>query len=248
MSIDMWGLGESGSAIGSDSGVFNNTTSVSDPTLSCAARNIQGPIDLPYSTTLLTTVRAIQSLFLIILFLSGSSLNILVIVLVAKYKKLQTLSFGIALQVVAVDLVLCATSLIRLTNAIANRWVFGEHVCFLVGMYMLVITLVRVAIMLVFVIDRFLAVFCPFAYPKYQMKIIIILSVMSWLLVFIPCIIGYVLDCFTFSHFSWLCSTNSSCNNKCSIFLGLLLTTFTAPATITPIFLFSSKPRRQKRQ
>ena len=238
----MWGLGESGSALGSGYGTFNNTTSFDSEdnfTLTCAARNIQGPVDLPYSTTLLNTVRVCQSIFLIMLLSGGTLLNLLVIILVAKYKKLQTLSFGIALQIVAINLMLAPVTLIQLTNSIANRWVFGEHMCALVGSFQFLLTIVRVAVMLIFIIDRFLLVFCPYAYPKCQIKIIIILSVVPWLFAVVACIIGLVLDCYTYVPTTWFCSVNSSCNSSCSIFLGLCLVLYTAPSTIIPIFLYA---------
>ena len=96
-------------------------------TLSCAARNIQGPVILPYSTALTTTVRAILSLYFIILLLAGAFLNTLVLVLVAKYKQLQTYAFGIALQVIILNLLLMIPTMVALVSTISNQWVFGEQ-------------------------------------------------------------------------------------------------------------------------
>ena len=238
----MLGLGESGFALGSSSGTFNSTTAF-DPednfTLSCAARNIQGPVMQPYSETLNDIIRVCQSLFFFILFVVGTFLNLLVIVLVAKYKKLRTLSFGIALQIVVINLVLCFLTSIRLASSIANRWVFEEHVCSLVGLIIFIITVIRTASMLVFVIDRFLSVFCPYAYPKYQTKIVTILSIAPWVLIAVGSIIAYVLDCYTFVPTSWSCSINGGCNYNCSIFLGLFFITVTLPITILPLFLYT---------
>ena len=83
---------------------FSNFTEMDNLTLTCAARNIQGPIELPYSSTLTITVRAIQSLYYLFIILAGSFLNTVVIILVAKYKKLQNLSFLVSLQVVVINL------------------------------------------------------------------------------------------------------------------------------------------------
>ena len=88
---DLW---ESGSA-------YTNFTEVDN--LTCAASNIQDPVELPYSSAFTVTLRSVQALFNIIFVSIGVFLNSMVIVLVAKYKKLHTHSIGISLQVVALD-------------------------------------------------------------------------------------------------------------------------------------------------
>jgi hypothetical protein len=95
--------------------------------LSCAARNIQGPLDLPHSSTFTTTMRAIQATFFAFNFFVGSFLNTLVIVLVAKYKKLQTHSLLLALQIVVLSLILALLSAVSFVNTIVRRWLFGEY-------------------------------------------------------------------------------------------------------------------------
>ncbi len=111
LSEDMWGLGESGSALGSGSYAFNNTTSF-DPkdnfSLSCTARSIQGSVMPPYFKAGMITARAFHVIIMSFLIFTGGFLNLLVVVLVAKYKKLQTVSFGIALQIAALNAFLSA--------------------------------------------------------------------------------------------------------------------------------------------
>ena len=74
-------------------------------------------------------MRGVRAFLCIILFFVGTFLNSLVIVLVAKHKKLHTLSFAIALQVVVLDLLLCQILVVNLVSVIANGWLFGEHFC-----------------------------------------------------------------------------------------------------------------------
>ena len=125
-----------------------------------------------------------------------------------------------------------------LTNTIANRWVFGELTCGLVGIISYATTAVRTAMLFMFAVDRFFTVFCPFAYPKYQTKIILITSVLTWVLSVIGGVIGYILDCYTFINTAWLCWYSSGCNGNCSIFNGILLVTFFVPATVIPLILY----------
>lgn len=80
---------------------FSNFTEGDNLTLSCAACDIQGPINLPYSSTLTITLRVLQSTYY---------LFIIVTALVAKYKKLHTLSYLVSFQVVTLDLLLNALS------------------------------------------------------------------------------------------------------------------------------------------
>ena len=186
-------------------------------------------------------VRTLQAVFQLFTFFAGGFLNLFVIVLVAKYKKLQTVSFGIALQIVVLDLLLSTVvSLVGLTSSIANRWVFGEHMCALIGMAISINAAMRTVSMLVFVVDRFLLVFCPFAYPKYQFRTVVILSLASWLLIVALGIIGYALDCYTYISFICVCApAYDSCNSTCSMLWGLSAVFIMMPSRIIPLFLYA---------
>ena len=219
----------------------DNTTTSGNVSLTCAARSLEGA-SLPYSPTLLTTVRIFQSIFFCILSIFGPPFNILVIVLVARNKILQTRSFGIALQVVVMDLVLSLTAcLSAFISSVANRWMFGEHICVTLALIFAITVRVRTLLMLVFVLDRFLSVFAPFFYPKHRLKIIAVLSTVSWL---VALTIGIVqlpqlLDCYRFSSRMWMCSALGNCSSRCSIFVWSLLALIVLPAIIIPIILYS---------
>ena len=230
--------------LGSGSGAFNNSTifNIEDNfTLSCAARNIQGPVMLPYPTALVTIVRALQSISFLLLFLFSATLNILLVTLIAKYKKLQTLPFGCALQIVVLNLI--NTILVYLggfISSLANRWLFGEHVCVAAGMVTHVSVVVRTLLLFVFVIDQFLSVFLPFVYPKRQLKLIVILSIASWTFSIASgfASIPQLLDCYIFSSFFWLCTFSSECNRACSYYSNVFYSLVTIPAICVPIVLY----------
>ena len=233
---DLLGLGECGSAAD-----YNNTTAVDNFTLvSCAARNTQHPVDLPYSTTLTITLRVVLGLYYLFLLIVGGFLNVLVIVLVARHKKLQTYSFGIAMQVVILDLVNTTLILFSLVSILANQWVFGEHMCAVIGMVLFCSATIRTLIMFVFVIDRFLDVFAPYKYLQHKAKITISLSVASWIfsvgVTVVP--LPGILDCYTFEPFAWVCSISGGCGYYCFIYTSVLFTLFLTPVTILPVFLY----------
>ena len=232
---DMW---ESGSAY---SDVTEGESS-SNTTLSCAARSIQGPVVLPYSIALTTTVRAVLATYYIITTLAGIILNTLVIVLVAKYKKLHTHSFVIALQVVGVDLVRSLMFLAGVVNIIANRWMFGEHMCALTGIFLGTITQVRTILMFVFVTGRYLSVFYPYWYPAHKVKITTCLSLASWLIIILSSIVFLpgILDCYAFGTFpsQWMCIRTIECSPECSLALRIHLGILVLPDTTVPIFMY----------
>lgn len=140
--MDMWDSGFGSAA-------FNNTTAVDNLTLSCAAKYIQDAVMLPYSTVLTTTVRALVFVYFFCIIFLGTCLNLLVIVLVAKCKKLQTHSFIIALQIVALDLMLSVSLSNTLVTSVANKWLFGEYVCAIIGYLFFFSYIVRSYLMLV---------------------------------------------------------------------------------------------------
>ena len=222
---DLWDMGESGSA-------YTNITEVDN--LTCAASNIQGPVELPYSLTFSVTLRSVQAIFNSLLVFAGVLLNGMVIVLVAKYKKLQTHSIVISLQVVALDLLLSLYILLSVVNSIANRWLFGEYMCALTGMFGFIITLARTFLMFVFVIDRYLSVFWTYFYPKHKVKTILCLSIASWLfsvLISIPLLPG-ILDCYYFTPTVWNCAFRAACHKSCSIYSNTFFAVVVIPLTI----------------
>jgi hypothetical protein len=211
-----------------------------DGTLTCAARYIQGSIQLPYPSSFTTTVRAIEVLYTLIIILAGLILNTLVIMLVARYKKLQTISFMIALQIVVLDLVLSVTLSTGLLTTIANRWLLGEYVCAINGILISVTAITRTLLMCVVVLDGFLDVFCPYAYPRHKLKVTVSLSVASWAYAVIGSVIMLpgILDCYRFTPILKTCGISSTCSQNCSVF-ARVFTTSTLPFMILPAVLYA---------
>lgn len=222
--------------------VLDNITGMENLTLSCAARNIHNPVEQqPYSETVLTTVKVFQStFFLLFVLLIGSFLNGFVIVLIVKYKKLHTITFGIALQVVIAHLFgSLLTGSISFISSVANRWIFGKYVCALIGVIYIFFFFTRATLMLVFVFDRFLSVFFPFGYPKYQKKVVIILSASAWAFSLMVGAIGAILDCYTFVSKFWFCYFSGACNSRCITYSSVLFIAFGVPVTVVPVILYA---------
>ena len=172
---------------------LNNNSSMSineTQSLICAARNIQQEVSLPYSTTWAMIFRSFEIIFNILVIVFGALLNSLVLVLVKKFKSLQTLSFAIALQVIVINLVKVAISFpTSLVTALANKWVFGGYACAIAGFAIFSTFIIRMVLMLTLVIDRFCNVFMPFYYPKRRKKIMLSLTLAAWSLTILMSII-----------------------------------------------------------
>ncbi len=163
----------------------------------------------------------------------------MVIVLFAKYKQLQNLSFAISIQIVAVDLVISIVlTVLVLINLFAGKWVFGEFMCIIVGMLVFVIGAIRTILMFMFVTDRFFTIFFPFVYPKYRVKAIVSLCVFSWVSILLFGIIALALDCYTFVPILWLCAIGTDCSTACFIFINLRSFVVMVPITVIPIILY----------
>ena len=179
---------------------FSNLTVVPDnQTLTCIARSLNRPLMLPFSTVLTTTVRGVLTTCYILIIVFALFLNTLVIVLATKYKKLRTRSIVIALQIVVSNIGITSTVyLLRPITSIADRWLFGEHICIITGYLFLTYLLVRTLLMFAFVVDRFLSVFWTQFYRKHSSKIMILLCAFTWVFAIVVRGIGFpgILDCY----------------------------------------------------
>ena len=167
--------------------------------------------------------------------------------LVAKYKKLQTLSFLVSLQVAVLDWLLSISIFTGLSTNIANKWLFGKYGCAITGFISFTSAVTRTFLMCVFVIDRYLAIVWPYFYPKHKFKVTVSLSIASWVfavLVGIGMLPG-LLDCYIFRPTAKVCGNSSLCSYSCLIYIRIY-SAITIPATILPVILYGCLYKIQK--
>jgi len=207
-------------------------------TLLCAARNIRGPVQLPFHPAIYTLLRCLQIIFYIVVLPTVVTLNSFVLYLVWKFKTFHTPQFALASQVVVINLVAAVNNVaVGLLNAIANQWLLGLPMCIIVGAVYYFCNLLRRMLLLTLVIEQFCSVFFPYLYPKYRKKVVCGLTFVCYFVSAVITAAAGVLDCFIFSTARWICAI-SSCSVKCTIFqqvagMGLFL-----PISVVPIFLF----------
>ncbi len=231
MSGDFWSSGESGSA------------ATNDTSLTCSAKSLENAVSFSLSPAYIESiVKYYQMVNSLIVFFLGVFLNTFVVVLLLKFKKLRTLSFALALQIVLINLVNSLSFATEIISNIANQWFFGEYICVLVGFLHFLAYITRIVLMLVFVIDRCLTIYIPFAYPKYRQKIVCTLSVIAWLLVFLIAIVMLpgLFDCYAYTPFRYGCIVSSRCSRACFTLLNINTAVIVLPSIIMSTILYIS--------
>ena len=227
--------------------------SPSNQTLTCAARNIQEPVELPFLPELLPfVVRCVLILYYMYVCFFGVALNIWTPYLVWKFKSLQNMSFYFAVQISIVNII---SSLVivfpSMVSAMANEWLLGAPMCILVGAVDRVSSFLRAILMLILVLDRFCLVFMPYWYPRNRSKIMHTLLPVGYSFSVLPSIPLGLLDCFAFSLTAWNCEWQDTCSQTCSMLRRIFAIGLLMPLTLAPIFLYVAlhwKARKSRRQ
>ena len=218
-----------------------NNSSLCNISSSCASRDIQFHQGLPLSMGPSIALRSIQFLYYLFLIIFGFSLNTFILLLIAKSKKLQTISFAIALQVVIVDLFWGSLAIFpALINIVAGRWILGSYFCMINGFLLSTVLCIRRTLMMVLVIDRFLLIFQTFSYPKHHFKVVLCLSIFSWVgsVIISAIALPEFLDCYSITSQIWLCYINQRCSETCSYFSYAYYGLIGIPFCIFPLFLY----------
>ena len=183
------------------------------------------------NSSALQVITATQAATYGILFFLTISLNGFVSFLIVRHKSLHQRTFYLALQMIVANLlqafVLFSTNFI---SSAVDRWVFGEGFCQVVGLFIFWMQTSRWILMFLLTLDRFLTVFAPFHYPKYSLKMMVILSLIAWIatlvLTLVP--VGGTLRCYSYSSFAKGCLIevfNSKNQNRSCFHYGMVYVT-----------------------
>ena len=206
---------------GSGQYMYDFYSDANSSNISCKELQLERGIPLPLSPTITDALRYSQIVYFLITLPLGVFMNTLVIVLVAKFKKLRNATFYLALQVIIVDLINAVIFFPTATvNAMARRDIFAD-LCSFLGFMIFFLRSLRTIIMTVLVIDRFCSVFMPYSYPKYQVKTTITLSLVAWITALVLSLIPTtpLLDCYGFQQFTWACTPTAGCKYKTACLL-----------------------------
>ena len=219
----------------SGSGIEDDNTS-----LSCQQRLEEG-FPLSLSTTIANTIRYIQIIYYTICYPTAFLLNMFVIFIITRFKKLHTMTFYFALQIIIVNV---ANIIIffpsSMANAVEDRFVF-TGLCPVMGFITSFLLSARNLLMFVLVADRFCLIFLPFWYSRHRARVVIPLSIAGWLIPFtITLLLVTVLpDCFNFQRLTWVCLWGGGCKYValCTSY-SAFLTTLINVGTIVAFLLY----------
>ena len=229
-----------------------NTSAPSNETLTCAARNIQGPVEFPSLPDLLPfVVRCVLILYYMYVCFFGVALNIWTPYLVWKFKSLQNMSFYFAVQISILNIIGSFVVVFpSLVSVMANEWLLGEPMCILLGSVHTIAISLRAILMMILVLDRFCLVFMPYWYPRNRAKIMYTLLPIGYSIAALATIPLGVLDCYAFSTASWNCQWTDSCSLGCAMTRQIFGLAVLVPLNITPVLLYTAlhcKARRARR-
>ena len=195
----------------------NSTVDVNISTsLTCQQIHNKEGLPLQFSATFADIIRYSQIVYFLTILPLGVFMNTLVIALVARFKRLKTATFYLALQLIIVDLLNAAILFPSSTaNAIAKTNILSD-LCSITGAAIFFLCSVRTFIMSVLVTDRFCSVFMPFWYPRNRVKLTVTLSLLAWITALILSIVpsAKLLDCYGFQQYTWTCTMSAGCTHK----------------------------------
>ena len=185
----------------------------------------------------------IHAAILCVVFVASVILNVLVIVLVVKFKQLRHSAAIVSLSLVTADLFMdFTTHFPAVVSTVAKRWMFGEIGCSMFGTWALCILLTRLCIMAVLAFDRFARVKFPFSYKRRARYIVVGLIMAAW---GVPAFIAYPVMHAT--DFRWIgfrqhiptCHINCPFDPECRGVYGSLLTGAYFIGAVIPTVLYS---------
>ena len=155
----------------------------------------------------------VQAIYYSIYFILGVLLNHFVTVLILCYRKLQTVTFSLTLQVCVGDMINSAiVFLTSAANATVGHYVF-TGLCSIFGFVAFFLGLARFYLMFVLVLDRFCTVLMPFWYQRHRKEVVLPFSIGAWMLAFTVALfpVGSLLDCYEVVRNSWNCFPAAGC-------------------------------------
>ena len=232
----------------SGSAMDSNTTSL----LTCQQlRDLGNPLRL--STAVANALRYIQIIYYMICYPMALLLNVFVIFIITRFKKLHNLTFRLSLQIIIANLANIAVFYPYSTaNTIANRDVLAV-LCPALGFLTSFLLSARNLLMFVLVADRFCLIFLPFWYSRHRARVVLPLSIVGWTLALMMSIIPVISlrKCYALQRVTWTCNIGRGCDmphcNTYSIFMVTLINVGTLVAFLLYLALYCKAKKVQNR-
>lgn len=233
--------------MGNDATLMENIT---DSHLPCEQIQEVFGQPLPIPISIENVLRYIQALYYVFNLVLGVFLNLFVIVLTLRFKRLQNVTFLLGFQVCVGDMLNSVITLpTSAANAIAGRFVL-TGLCSLFGFGQFFLSLTRTYLMFVLVFDRFCTIFMPFWYLRHRIRMVLPLSLGAWMLAFIVALIPVkdLLDCYSVARSGWACFPSQGCKHQGEcltyVWTALILTNTSSVVSLIMYLILFCKARK----
>ena len=179
----------------------------------------------------------------------GLLLNVLILILVFRFKKLRTVSSGIVVQIAIANLILAISNgIYKVVNKPACDLILGLVLCITSGCAIYIFLTIRTLLVCFFSFDRFASVFAPFVYPRHSHRITILMCVLAWSIsvaIFLMTI-SPILDCYSYANPTLSCVVSPRYNDNCSILFYTHMAIIIFAVITSVVFFYSSIHQRKK--
>ena len=181
----------------------------------------------------------IQATITLVIIVGSMTINLLIVYLVVRCKKLRKRAFLLALLLITFNLCYTVAVLpVVFVSAVLRRWVFGDVACLILGGINDSFFAFHLITILVLTLDRFFTVFMPFFYDRQGSKIAIGMSFLPWLVGVLRFGINASLECFKYAPTHKICISSGSAGTSCAIATSILTWGIVFAGVIVPIALY----------
>ena len=176
------------------------------------------PPYFPPSLNIHPAISYVQVAIALIMGFTGFFLNLFILVMIIKYKRLHNRLMYLAVQITAVDLLYTmAIPPVIFTSGVAGTWLLGMAACNILGMIHDGFVMFRFLMTLILTLDRFVSVFWPFFHLKRFTFPLCVLISMVYLLSIARVIIPLkgILGCYLYVPTLKACTVFSGCSKPC---------------------------------
>ena len=179
----------------------------------------------------------IQAAITLVIIVGSMTVNLFIVYLVVRFKRLRQRAFLLALLMISMNLCHAIVVLpVVFVSAILRRWVFGDVACLIFGGINDLYFAFHLITILVLTLDRFFTVFMPFFYDRHGNKIAIGMAFLPWVVGVLA--IFSVNTCFRYAPTHKVCIASGSAGTSCAIAISTLVWSFVFAGVILPMVLY----------
>ena len=199
------------------------------------------PHDFPPSLNIPPAVSYIQAGIALVTGIIGLSLNIFILFIIIKYRRLHQRLMYIAIQIAIIEI---AYSLLVppaiFVSGIARDWLLGDAMCNILGVVNDGFAYFRFMMTFILTLDRFISIFAPFFYKRNSKKILFTLHGLVYCTTFFRVLlpINGLMSCYVYVSTNKICTAYSGCSLGCYYFVLVSITVIILVGAFLPLSMY----------